>query len=228
MHTFDIPFEEGRGPHKFVPNSSRTSLFAFLKSACLHLIPDFDEEERQIIQPYTAVSNKVSFHFARLCLQKCHELHIAPGSCRSSDRPTTGNVGLPKYLIDVQECRLVRTPANPTYAALSYVWGANNIYAGSECTSANLPAMRRRAHSPSEMGYFRFESAKFPPTIMDSITFTRETGERYLWIDRYCIVQDRPEENQDQISSIGSIYRNASFTIFAAEGDAMTGLPGMP
>jgi hypothetical protein len=53
-------------------------------------------------------------------------------------------------------------------------------------------------------------------------------GERFLWVDSLCIVQDDPEIRDEQIQIMDLIYGNALFTIMAATGDnADAGLPGV-
>ncbi|KAK7183199.1 hypothetical protein DPSP01_011424 [Paraphaeosphaeria sporulosa] len=54
-------------------------------------------------------------------------------------------------------------------------------------------------------------------------------GYRYLWVDRFCIVQDdEPERKTVQLNQMGAIYRGAAFTVVALAGDdADCGLPGV-
>jgi hypothetical protein len=47
---------------------------------------------------------------------------------------------------------------------------------------------------------------------------TLKLGMRYLWVDRYCINQDDPEEKHGAIRNKDSIYRNAFVTTIAAAG----------
>jgi hypothetical protein len=56
---------------------------------------------------------------------------------------------------------------------------------------------------------------------------TRKIGERYLWVDALCIIQDSLDE-QAQIGAMDSIYQNSLLTIVAASGeDSNAGLPGV-
>jgi len=67
-----------------------------------------------------------------------------------------------------------------------------------------------------------------PPTVSDAMKFTEIIGERYLLVDRLCIVQDDIEAKHAQIHNMGSIYASASFTIVAALGNsANNGLRGI-
>jgi hypothetical protein len=70
--------------------------------------------------------------------------------------------------------------------------------------------------------------AKLPETIRDAIDFVRQFGERYLWVDALCIVQDDTENIKDLMGKMDLIYRGAIFTIIAAAGaGAESGLPGV-
>lgn len=52
-------------------------------------------------------------------------------------------------------------------------------------------------------------------------------GERYLWVDSLCIMQDTPDKHT-QIQQMDLIYQGAVFCIVAAAGrDANAGLPGV-
>jgi hypothetical protein len=56
----------------------------------------------------------------------------------------------------------------------------------------------------------------------------RLLGERYLWVDSLCIVQDDEESTQQCLDDMAAIYANAVLTIKAVEGnDANHGLHGI-
>lgn len=53
-------------------------------------------------------------------------------------------------------------------------------------------------------------------------------GERYLWVDALCIVQDDNASKQSMIERMHVIYQNAFLTLFVATGtDANAGLSGV-
>lgn len=67
-----------------------------------------------------------------------------------------------------------------------------------------------------------------PQTIQDAITLTERLGERYLWVDALCIVQDDLEDLQRQTAAMDSVFSGATLTIAAAAGDDSNhGLPGL-
>jgi hypothetical protein len=68
---------------------------------------------------------------------------------------------------------------------------------------------------------------QLPDIITDAIALCRDLGERYLWIDRLCIIQDDQITKPGQINAMDTIYRSASFTIIGALNTRDDiGLPG--
>lgn len=66
-----------------------------------------------------------------------------------------------------------------------------------------------------------------PRTIRDSMRLCALAGQRYLWVDRVCIVQDDDETKQLHLRAMAETYAKAEFTIVAADGnDADHGLSG--
>ncbi|KAE9365118.1 HET-domain-containing protein, partial [Stipitochalara longipes BDJ] len=57
-----------------------------------------------------------------------------------------------------------------------------------------------------------------PQTIQDAITVTRKLGEKYLWIDSLCIIQDSETDKLQEIGRMDEVYKNAFLTISAASG----------
>ncbi|KAH7242727.1 heterokaryon incompatibility protein-domain-containing protein [Fusarium tricinctum] len=70
---------------------------------------------------------------------------------------------------------------------------------------------------------------KFPRVVKDSIKVVSELKCGYLWVDRYCINQDKKDPNtQEQIQRMDEIYSQALFTIIDAAGtDCNSGLAGV-
>lgn len=53
-------------------------------------------------------------------------------------------------------------------------------------------------------------------------------GQRYLWVDRLCIVQDDPNDKASQIAAMDRIYRSAQYVIVAHGSDNMhSGMSGI-
>jgi len=67
-----------------------------------------------------------------------------------------------------------------------------------------------------------------PQTIKDAIELVVKLRERYLWVDRLCILQDDKNEKHSQITQMHEIYSAAYATIVQQSGsDANSSLPGV-
>jgi hypothetical protein len=54
-----------------------------------------------------------------------------------------------------------------------------------------------------------------PPTFQDAVHITRRLGFKYLWIDSLCIIQDSPEDWNQESGQMAYIYSNSVLTISA-------------
>ncbi|KAK6842849.1 hypothetical protein PG987_003709 [Apiospora arundinis] len=79
---------------------------------------------------------------------------------------------------------------------------------------------------PGALGQTEFGDL-IAPTVKHAMGLTRIMGERYLWVDALCIVQDDNEETRSQLQLMGAIYASAKLTIVALDGDASDGIPGL-
>ena len=92
------------------------------------------------------------------------------------------------------------------FVALSHCWGIGQNF----CTTrSNL-----EAHKAEIL------ISQLPRTFKDAITVVRGLGLRYLWIDSLCIVQDDPEDWQQEAAKMASVYGNAHVVIAAARGSS--------
>lgn len=67
-----------------------------------------------------------------------------------------------------------------------------------------------------------------PSTIKSAIDVAIGLGIPFLWIDRYCVDQDRVEGKHDIIRNMDKIYQGAELTIIASVGETpQAGLPGL-
>jgi hypothetical protein len=123
-------------------------------------------------------------------------------------------------LIDVESWALTITKPE-SYVALSYVWGrlANIL----ESTRANFESLKQPGALALEN-----PSLQVPSTVHDAIVLTKAMGQRYLWVDRLCIVQDDHDNKVAELDKMASIYARSYFTIVAMDGeDADHGLRGV-
>ncbi|TGJ79808.1 hypothetical protein E0Z10_g8954 [Xylaria hypoxylon] len=147
-------------------------------------------------------------------LKECENRHA--GQCGGKD---TGKDNLPGgfRLINTYEDNIIEPNGSFHYVALSYMWKVgpdNNI----KLEKGNVDLLAT-PHSLREV--------QLPNIITDAITLCRDLGQRYLWIDRLCIVQDDEITKPGQINAMDTIYRSASFTIIGALNTRDDiGLPG--
>ncbi|USP81412.1 hypothetical protein yc1106_08686 [Curvularia clavata] len=126
--------------------------------------------------------------------------------------------------IDVEKLCLVRQSKDGQkyrYAALSYVWGTTTD--PFQTTMSNFDEL-------SKPNAFKLPENiwRLPKTIKDSFLLTRTLGIQYLWVDRFCIIQDDEVSKPHQLASMTSIYTNSYVTIAATEGeDSSYGLCGI-
>jgi hypothetical protein len=99
-------------------------------------------------------------------------------------------------VIDVHEMRLTSLPVGEKYIALSYVWGDGHRY---KTDLSNV-------ENHKQHGGLEKVSLQFPRVISDSIKLVRSLGERYLWIDSLCIVQDSSSSWSLNASDMDLVY----------------------
>lgn len=129
------------------------------------------------------------------------------------------SVILPKgfRLIDVQKMCIVGGNIASRYLALSYVWGHSKTLRNTKDISIDLETGAGLSERLEEL----------PKTIRDAIELARELGERYLWVDSLCIIQDDDEDKANQITAMDAVYGSAVLTIAATSGkNADAGLAG--
>ncbi|KAK7408642.1 hypothetical protein QQX98_009206 [Neonectria punicea] len=125
----------------------------------------------------------------------------------------------PALLIDVYDQCVVENDGDYPYVPLSYVWGGQQ---GLLATKANIAILHRpnSLANPTSRG-------SLPKTIRHTLGIAKLLGERYLWVDTLCIVQDGGSQKQEELSKMSGIYANSSVTILAIQGDhADSGLRG--
>ena len=78
-------------------------------------------------------------------------------------------------------------------------------------------------------GSLNNETVYIPKTIRDAIEVVRKVGQKYLWVDSLCIIQEENHpDNEANISRMGRIYGEALFTVVAADSlHADSGLKGV-
>ena len=120
-------------------------------------------------------------------------------------------------VIDVGRLCIVDLENGARYVTLSYTWG-----------KVSQLKLLRNNEALFRSGGLGRKIMEIPKTIRDSIELVRRIGERYLWVDALCIIQDDPIDFKEQISEMGNTYKNSILTICVCCGeDVNYGLPGM-
>lgn len=176
---------------------------------------------RRTIQPF------VDLDLIRSWLDQCQS-HKKCNNIRTSQRLNSFQFfahGL--RLIDVVEERLVEKTDPCAYIALSYVWG--HLEPPPLCTNRqNLKALLQNLPLHPVEEDLGAEGRCIPRAIVDTMAFCRSIGQRYLWVDSLCIIQDDPDEKRRLIHGMDCVYENASLTVVALSGsDADAGLAGI-
>ncbi len=149
----------------------------------------------------TSTTSKANARLALSWLRFCEKNHPA---CNLPHTPA-----LPRQLLDISDPRIPHLVDSRNmqaqYVTLSYKWGSTSRFC---TTSANIDEY---------MCSIPYDS--MPKTIQQAVDMSSAMGYQYLWIDALCIIQDLPQDVHQEIDSMDRVYKNASFTIFAACGD---------
>ena len=154
----------------------------------------------------------------RLWLRECESKH----GLECNEHGWAIAMEKPKFLrvVDVQDycIKSVTESTNCRYIALSYVWGRAKMV---KLLYSNMESLMRKN------GLLEVVSA-LPQTITDAIEVVKGMGERYLWTDALCILQENTKEALAQISYMDRVYSGAICTIVAAQGaTANSGIEGI-
>ncbi|KAF2717514.1 HET-domain-containing protein [Polychaeton citri CBS 116435] len=143
-------------------------------------------------------------------------LQVPKGTARQSPLIEAKSYSRNLRVIDVEAKNVITADAECRYVALSYVWGT-------------VDSIRLQRDSREELASIgALARAKVSRTVRDAMKLTVLLGERYLWIDALCIVQDDEQDKLIQIEQMDVIYTNSILTLVAASGtDAEAGLPGL-
>lgn len=165
---------------------------------------------------------EIDFKILKFWISNCKEKHQA---CRHDEvlalrrrlvdllYRTGGHLPYTLRLIDVLKDEVVESREGESYLALSYVWGTATQY---KAVSKNF-----------RNSILSLDRSILPRTIQDAMHLVQELGERYLWVDVLCIMQDDPNELSTTLHFMNKVYSNAFLTIVAADGSADHGLKGV-
>ena len=172
------------------------------------------ERRRDLLVPAPVLGPWLDPGEIRKWLDHCDNHH--GNHCSPTDESRQLFTKHPRWLIDVDLLCLVSSDRQP-YLALSYVWGTDRSFKTLKSDLGRLQQYKSlTADFPS-----------LPRAVHDVIILCQKIGERYLWIDALCIVQDDESDKQDHLRNMSSIYINATATLVAAGGPAHNGLRGI-
>jgi Heterokaryon incompatibility protein (HET) len=142
----------------------------------------------------------VDFGLFRRWLQLCETSH--EGECKQPG-PMSREVRKIR-LVDVRNGQIIDSTTNERFVALSYVWGPRQQF----CLKKDNYRHLQRAHG--------LKYDQMPTTIKDAFDVVDKIGERYIWIDRLCILLNDEKDKMDQMSNMDQIYSAAILTIVTA------------
>lgn len=155
---------------------------------------------------------RVNMGMARDWLSECETHHKE--YCSLPDMAMGGSTSPagPRDLlvVDVLQMNLCRMPHGSRYIALSYCWPKVNTFV---TTKSNVTEL----YIP---GALRDNEERIFQAIHDAIQCVSELGERYLWVDALCIIQDDEEQKSSQIQQMDRVYGSSLLTLIHAPPDA--------
>ncbi|KAJ8071321.1 hypothetical protein OCU04_001656 [Sclerotinia nivalis] len=123
------------------------------------------------------------------------------------------------WLVDILAGCLVPGPGHTRFITLSYTRGEVAFFQTEKNVIDQLQEVGALTAGPV--------AERLPRTIRSAIDVVRLLGERYLWVDVLCIVQDDAKALQVALNSMARIYSTSYITIVAANGiDASYGIRG--
>ena len=156
-------------------------------------------------------SERANMVMARDWLSECESNHKQKCSLPAMEIGESASPASPRDLlvIDVLRMCLCQMPYGSRYIALSYCWPKVNIFVTTKSVKEDM-------FIP---GALRDNEEKLIPTIRDAIQCVSELGERYLWVDALCIIQNDEEHKSSQIQQMDRVYGCSLLTLIHAPPD---------
>ncbi|GKU21821.1 unnamed protein product [Fusarium langsethiae] len=140
----------------------------------------------------------------------------------SSSTESAADTNVAEHTSNDKRHIIMATPSTACdmFITLSYTWGGGK----------NLRVTKSNLEELQEPGALRSKKVvtQLPATILDAIELTRTLGEKWLWVDSLCTLQDDDEGLKRELAAVNRIYATSFLTIVAADGeDAEYGLRGL-
>jgi hypothetical protein len=158
------------------------------------------------------IEAQVPWNLVRKWLSDCVSNHTSCKGAPFGELPALFRV------IDVRKRCLVPAGAGCRFAALSYVWGRNPDPTKLFTNNSTIDALREEGG---------LAASKMPVTVEDAMEVCQQPGEDYLWVDRFCIIQDNDDDKLQQLTRMAAIYSLAKFVIISTDGHSDSGIPGV-
>ena len=175
--------------------------------------------------PIQAFNGSLNYDLIQAWMLRCRDQHGQKCNRSSSDQVADINM----HLIDVKTRQLVRRKPGDSYVTLSYVWGKGTE--NRDLASAHAYEPRRANTGSIEVSKYQMQSKlpeDIPQTMEDAMAVVESLGQRYLWVDLYCIDQNDSVEKMYQINAMDRIFSSAYVTLVCLDGqNADWGLPGV-
>ncbi|CAI6340578.1 unnamed protein product [Periconia digitata] len=190
--------------------SSSTMVTEGLVSSCI-LFKVLDSTLLPSIEPCTSSSS--TWSVIELWLQDCVD-HDQCGSRNNSEFIPTR---LLKLTVHESDCsfRVVsrsEVEAGSHYLTLSHCWGTQEWDEKLILTQSNKSSLEQEQ-----------SISILPNTFKDAFEVLKRLGERYLWIDRFCIQQDSLDDWRVESACMKEVYSNSYLNIAALGSDNDSG-----
>lgn len=148
------------------------------------------------------------------CTEQAGEVHQAHERCVQNSQVHSRSSQSFRVIDTSARCLVTyeHLEDRPEYAALSYAWAS--------VSNTSLHLTRDTFNILFEPGAIGGQNL-----FVDAIDLCLSISQRYLWIDKLCIIQDDRIDKTSQIEEMGAIYHLATLTIVALT-ETNRGLPG--
>ncbi|KAF2188338.1 HET-domain-containing protein, partial [Zopfia rhizophila CBS 207.26] len=163
-------------------------------------------------------SSLADFNLLKSWITICERDHNDYTEWKRYDNPKLWKAnGYTLRVIDVEKKCVTEARWDARYVALSYVWGGVEQL---RLLMSNLQGLS------TEGGLMLDEYRRLiPESILDAMAMVARLGERFLWVDALCIIQDG-HDIEEQIKNMDNIYNAAAWCLVVASAkDANTPLP---
>jgi len=180
-----------------------------------HVVKDgwFKNDEKGRLIP-SQIDFLLPLYWNRVCRKSVSSLH------EDHLMKTDNHILPPNFrLIDTEKMCIVPADSLLEYIALSYTWGKDKQF----------KLFQNNYQELSKENALVLYEHQIPQTIKDAMFLVKRLGDRYLWVDALCILQDPEcEDKKVQLPYMNRIYSSSVLTIAAAYGEgADAGLPGV-